>query len=479
MRPPCLVDSSRDLSDCITAILAESGVEEHTGIHKVWDLNVGDEQDLGTSASANTGAGSGRPVLSAIADIDASLIRDKGEILDRARCALGSASEEDFLRAWHAHTALTDPAGRVVQHLRAAAGAEQCTHAWVKMFHFLNAFQELVSVRDREDEDGVVRAGKPEDDAGRELCSLHLCEAPGSFVAALNHFLRTKRPALEWRWLASTLIGDAGPGDDEAGAAKLQRDPIAQRLATGRQRRSTSSLIRSTLDSWYFGADGSGDLLRRGNVAALRARARAALGRAGLVTADGSVDCSRDPAHQERDVAPLLRAEAVCALGVLARGGALVLKLFTFAAPPTLATLRLLSERFARVVLAKPPTSRQGNSEVYAVCCGFRGLAGEGASEAEEEAAWELLLSRLDPPGGPEGGGRWEAEESWSATAWLANVERGARLFARMQTEAMRANCALWERALAVQPGRVARANAGDRAPCYAGRDAHRSPHPS
>ena len=78
MIPPCLVDSSRDLSDCITAILAESGVEEHTGIHKVWDLNVGDEQDLGTSASANTGAGSGRPVLSAIAYIDASLIRDKG-----------------------------------------------------------------------------------------------------------------------------------------------------------------------------------------------------------------------------------------------------------------------------------------------------------------------------------------------------------------------------------------------------------------
>ena len=35
------------------------------------------------------------------------------------------------------------------------------------------------------------------------------------------------------------------------------------------------------------------------------------LGRVDLVTADGSIDCSSDPAHQERDVAPLLYAETV------------------------------------------------------------------------------------------------------------------------------------------------------------------------
>lgn len=35
--------------------------------------------------------------------------------------------------------------------------------------------------------------------------SVHLCEAPGAFVASLNHFLGTHRMDCSWRWKAFTL----------------------------------------------------------------------------------------------------------------------------------------------------------------------------------------------------------------------------------------------------------------------------------
>ena len=35
--------------------------------------------------------------------------------------------------------------------------------------------------------------------------SVHLCEAPGAFVASLNHFLKTHRTDCVWKWIATTL----------------------------------------------------------------------------------------------------------------------------------------------------------------------------------------------------------------------------------------------------------------------------------
>ena len=43
----------------------------------------------------------------------------------------------------------------------------------------------------------------PESDL--KLMSVHLCEAPGAFVASLNHFLGTHRMDCSWQWKAITL----------------------------------------------------------------------------------------------------------------------------------------------------------------------------------------------------------------------------------------------------------------------------------
>eukprot|EP00961_Rhodomonas_salina_P247337 3341908-Rhodomonas_salina.2 len=60
------------------------------------------------------------------------------------------------------------------------------TNAFAKMYELLNAFP-------------LVHA------SSERFNSLHLCEGPGAFVCATNHYLRTHHPALAWEWMACTL----------------------------------------------------------------------------------------------------------------------------------------------------------------------------------------------------------------------------------------------------------------------------------
>ena len=92
-----------------------------------------------------------------------------------------------------------------------------------------------------------------------------------------------------------------------------------------------------------------------------------------LVTADGSIDCQTNPAEQEAMTSNLHWCEVIAALEVLADGGSLVVKAFTFFEANTVSLLYLLSCAFKEVSVYKPITSKMGNSEVYVVCLGYTG----------------------------------------------------------------------------------------------------------
>ena len=74
---------------------------------------------------------------------------------------------------------------------------------------------------------------------------------------------------------------------------------------------------------------------------------------------------------QESIVADLHLTEAVVAMRMLAAGGSLVLKMFTFFESETVCLLYLLNLSFGKLDVFKPATSKEGNSEVYVVCRGF------------------------------------------------------------------------------------------------------------
>ncbi|KAA0723169.1 Cap-specific mRNA (nucleoside-2'-O-)-methyltransferase 2 [Triplophysa tibetana] len=244
-------------------------------------------------------------------------------------------SDKD-LSIWHQHTCSTNRAGTVTAHLRSTVNAELCTQAWAKFYEILGSFQLL--------HENALKSC--------ELNSIHLCEAPGAFISALNHFLKTNRLHCDWNWIANTL------------------NPYYE--ANGRGCTITDDrLITHTLPWWFFGSDNTGDILLQKHLLELQ-RFVSNMSTVHLVTADGSFDCQGDPGEQESLVAPLQYCEAVCALLLLGIGGSFVLKMFTLFEHSSICLLYLLACCFRSVNVFKPGTSKSGNSEIYIVCLDYQ-----------------------------------------------------------------------------------------------------------
>lgn len=265
--------------------------------------------------------------------------------------------------AWRRHTTWTNRAGNVMNRVRQSAAPELLTQAWCKFFQLLHDY----------DLAGAV-----------PLRSFHLCEAPGAFILALQHYLRSAAADVDeedrggsdsWTWFANTL-NPYYEGNDFKSTVTDDR------------------LIFMTLDRWYFGQDQTGDVMSpEFKVERFLETSSEGGGDAGgfhLVTADGSVDCQDDPAEQEATVAPLHAAEVVAALKLLAEGGDLVLKMFTFFERPSVTLLYLLNCVFRQVHVKKPACSKPGNSEVYVVCKSFR----KEALAADHLAALTKLVAQ-------------------------------------------------------------------------------------
>uniref|UniRef100_A0A2S2NAT7 Cap-specific mRNA (nucleoside-2'-O-)-methyltransferase 2 n=1 Tax=Schizaphis graminum TaxID=13262 RepID=A0A2S2NAT7_SCHGA len=250
----------------------------------------------------------------------------------------------DFdLDAWHVHTGKMNPAGQVVNHVRKHVRPDFLTQAWCK-FYEIACSSDLVSL-DEIHEEGDM-----------SFTSVHLCEAPGAFIAALNHYLAINHEELRLNWLAMTL----NPYHESNGHPHIVTD---------------DRLILHTLSNWEFGPDYTGDIFQPGYAEHLYGTVLDRFGGKGawLVTADGSIDCSDDPGEQETVVSRLHDHETMVALSVLRDNGSLVLKAFTMFECNTICRMYLLCCLFRSVVLRKPATSKPGNSEVYVVCKGYRG----------------------------------------------------------------------------------------------------------
>ncbi len=94
-------------------------------------------------------------------------------------------------RPWGAHTSFTNRAGNVVRHIRQTQGeVELCTTAWAKMY-------ESIVTCDLLPESGTLPNGSAAvgrvEGGGPAVGTVHLCEAPGAFISATNHFIRSQR----------------------------------------------------------------------------------------------------------------------------------------------------------------------------------------------------------------------------------------------------------------------------------------------
>ena len=136
---------------------------------------------------------------------------------------------------WRSHTRRVHKAGLVVKHLREKLHVEMCTQAWAKFHEIIHSF-DLIP-------DDVQQAGR--------FRSVHLCEAPGAFIACLNHLVKSSYQGLKWDWIAGTL-NPYYEGHDLK--AMLDDDRF----------------ISETLGHWHFGEDGTGDLMNVANLEKLQ-----------------------------------------------------------------------------------------------------------------------------------------------------------------------------------------------------------------
>lgn len=241
------------------------------------------------------------------------------------------------LDEWHEHTAFTNKAGKIISHVRKSVNAELCTQAWCKFHEILCSFP-LVPQE-------AFQNGK--------LNSLHLCEAPGAFIASLNHYLKSHRFPCEWNWVANTL----NPYHEANDNLMMIMD---------------DRLIANTLHCWYFGPDNTGDIMTVKYLTGLQ-NFISSMATVHLITADGSFDCQGNPGEQEALVSSLHYCEVVTALMTLGNGGSFVLKMFTLFEHCSINLMYLLNCSFDQVHVFKPATSKAGNSEVYVVCLCYKG----------------------------------------------------------------------------------------------------------
>ncbi|XP_057569391.1 cap-specific mRNA (nucleoside-2'-O-)-methyltransferase 2 [Hippopotamus amphibius kiboko] len=241
------------------------------------------------------------------------------------------------LDEWHEHTAFTNKAGKIISHVRKSVNAELCTQAWCKFHEILCSFPLIPQE--------AFENGK--------LNSLHLCEAPGAFIASLNHYLRSHRFPCDWSWVANTL----NPYHEANDNLMMIMD---------------DRLIANTLHCWYFGPDNTGDIMALKYLTELQNFVNS-MTPIHLITADGSFDCQGNPGEQEALVSSLHYCEAVTALMTLGNGGSFVLKMFTMFEHCSINLMYLLNCSFDQVHVFKPATSKAGNSEVYVVCLYYKG----------------------------------------------------------------------------------------------------------
>jgi len=163
-------------------------------------------------------------------------------------------------------------------------------------------------------------------------------------------------------------------------------------------------------DHWYpdlfkhpkwralWGADGSGDLLKAGNLqhCARRLKKESVF----LCVADGGFsDKAIPPNHLELYFYRLFLAEVYMALSCLQPGGRFVCKLYSTLSVATSAVLYLVVRAFQRVEVIKPASSRVTGPERYLVAWNFKGQCKEvheirGALErAHERCAGESILA--------------------------------------------------------------------------------------
>jgi hypothetical protein len=207
--------------------------------------------------------------------------------------------------------------------------------------------------------------------------TLSIAEAPGNFILALNHFIKTECPDVIWKWRASTFRVVA----EESGY-----------LA------DTYGIIKRFPQNWIYGVDGDGDITSVNNLQTFEFLDSdfPQIGKKyNLMTSDVKYVPNDNIYSEEENInLPVVTGHTLASLINLEKGGITVLKQFSLFECGTISLLYLLSYCFNHVYITKPSSSKQANSEVYIVCVDFlNNLNSEQMNQLKTYLTWIRFLN--------------------------------------------------------------------------------------
>ena len=175
---------------------------------------------------------------------------------------------------------------------------------------------------------------------------------PGSFIIAVNHYIKTKTNIKNFKWYGSSLIGKDKLYDD-------------------------FNLKKNYPNNWIMNNDNNGDITLLSNIMNFqmffqnvfcsKSNQNNNERTLNLYSCDLGLDWGNDYNNQESLSFKANLCQILCGLLTLNTNGHMFIKHFTLFEPFTLSYLSLLTLLFKDVYISKPSTSRRSNSEVYIV----------------------------------------------------------------------------------------------------------------
>ena len=207
------------------------------------------------------------------------------------------------------------------------------TRGFVKMYEMCNEFNLIDFTKD-------------------SVKTFHTCEAPGHFINATNHYVKSNKPSMKFDWHANSL-NPFNPDTIKKFGKSMFKDQYGY--------------MKKYKEKWLYGKDNTGNIMDSQNIKSFKEKFNYSVD---LFTSDCGIESAtkKDYMNQEIRNNKLCFSQVLIALSTVKLGGHGLLKIFSpFGNSSTLSFIFLLHKHFEFVYFVKQMTGGPENNEVYIV----------------------------------------------------------------------------------------------------------------
>ncbi|ARF10772.1 FtsJ-like methyltransferase [Hokovirus HKV1] len=217
----------------------------------------------------------------------------------------------------------------VIDHVQKNFDAEYVTNAWLKCYEIITLFKLI-----------------PQNDT---INYFGICEQPGAFLYAINHFIKTKiNKNVKFDFILESL----NPSLDKK-IFKAERE-----------------LFTEYKHVYDYGDDNTGDVTHLNNIRYYREKYYQK--NFDILTADCGLDCSDDFSAQEHNLVKVILGQFLVAISLASKGTNYFFKLFSIYEILTIEIVELARLFFESVHIVRALKTKITSGEIYCVCKNFR-----------------------------------------------------------------------------------------------------------